>query len=59
MSAENVSGTDNNYFKAEGTANVPLYLLKGDLMLDDSGKPMRNEQTGELMYETSSPFYFC
>ena len=26
--AQNVSGGDNNYFKAEGTAEVPLYMLK-------------------------------
>ncbi len=28
LSAQNVSGGDNNYFKAEGTAEVPLYMLK-------------------------------
>ena len=38
LKAKNVSGTDQDYTTASGTAKVPFYMLKGDLVKNDNDK---------------------
>ena len=59
LTAENVSGTDNNYFKAEGTAEVPAYMLKDGSMPSISAEYYKDKGDNLSNYQISSelPIY--
>ncbi len=56
LSAKNVSGTDNNYFQAEGTAEIPAYMLKDGSMPSISAEYYKDKGDNLSNYQISSQF---